>query len=77
MMKGSSFGTITNPRESVKKSQAEVARQLRALTDAASSPAERERLNYLTRFVEFLTPYSESWSLALHSELETCNRRVN
>jgi hypothetical protein len=52
------------PPDSVKKSQAEVAQQLRALTDSASSPAERERLNYLTRFVEFLTPYSESWSLA-------------
>ncbi|HXX22621.1 MAG TPA: hypothetical protein VEO19_05665 [Terriglobia bacterium] len=50
--------------DSVKNSQAEVGQQLRALTDAASSPAERERLNYLTRFVEFLTPYSESWSLA-------------
>ena len=54
------------------KSQAEVARQLRALTDAASSPAEHERLNYLARFVEFLTPYSESWSLAhnLHLKLQ-------
>jgi hypothetical protein len=52
------------PPESVKKSQAEVAKQVRALTDSASSPAERERLNYLSRFVEFLTPYSESWSLA-------------
>jgi hypothetical protein len=52
------------PADSVKKSQAEVAQQLRALTDSASSPAERERLNYLARFVEFLTPYSESWSLA-------------
>ena len=51
--------------DSVKNSQAEVGQQLRALTDSASSPAERERLNYLTRFVEFLTPYSESWSLAL------------
>ncbi|MGO8736682.1 MAG: hypothetical protein ACLQVM_28270 [Terriglobia bacterium] len=52
------------PPDSVKKSQADVAQQLRALTDSASSPAERERLNYLTRFVEFLTPYSESWALA-------------
>jgi hypothetical protein len=50
--------------EDVKKSQAEVAEQLRLLTDSASSPAERERLNYLASFVEFLTPYSESWSLA-------------
>jgi hypothetical protein len=54
------------PSASVKKSQADVARGLRALTEAASSPAERERLNYLTRFVEFLVPYSESWSRAFH-----------
>jgi hypothetical protein len=52
------------PSESVKKSQAEVARRLRALVDGAASPAERERLNYLARFVELLTPYSEAWSLA-------------
>jgi hypothetical protein len=50
----------------VKDSQAQVARRLRALTEAAPSPAERERLNYLTRHVEFLVPYSESWSLAFH-----------
>jgi hypothetical protein len=61
-----------DPTESVMKSQAEVGRQLRALTDAASSPAEHERLNYLARFVEFLTPYSESWTLAhsLHLKLQ-------
>ena len=60
------------PSESVLKSQAEVAQQLRALTDAASSPAEHERLNYLTRFVEFLTPYAQSWTLAhnLHLKLQ-------
>jgi len=60
------------PSESVMKSQAEIGRQLRALADAASSPAERERLNYLARFVEFLTPYSESWLLAqrLHLKLQ-------
>jgi hypothetical protein len=52
------------PPESVKKSQADVAKQIRALTDSASGAAERERLNYLSRFIEFLTPYSESWSLA-------------
>ena len=69
---GFQFWNDYEPSESVKKSQAEVARQLRALTDAASSPAERERLNYLTRFVEFLTPYSDSWSLAqrLHLKLQ-------
>lgn len=54
------------PSENVKQSQAKVARELRGLAKAASSPAEYERLNYLTRHVEFLTPYSESWSLAFH-----------
>jgi hypothetical protein len=54
------------PPQKVKDSQARVAVQLRALTEAAQSPAERERLNYLTRHVEFLVPYSESWSLAFH-----------
>jgi len=52
------------PPESTKRSQAEVARQLRGLAAAASSAAERERLGYLAGFVELLTPYSESWSLA-------------
>ncbi|HUY15402.1 MAG TPA: hypothetical protein VMX16_17500 [Terriglobia bacterium] len=54
------------PPESIKQSQAQVARQLRGLADSASSLTERERLNYLAGFVEFLTPYSESWSLAFH-----------
>ena len=69
---GFQFWNNYEPPESVKRSQADVARQLRALTDAASSPAELERLNYLTRFVEFLTPYAESWSLAqkLHLRLQ-------
>ena len=69
---GFQFWNDYEPSESVKKSQAEVARQLRALADAASSPAEHERLNYLTGFVEFLTPYSQSWSLAhnLHLKLQ-------
>jgi hypothetical protein len=67
---GFQFWMNHEPSESVNKSQAEVARQLRALTDAASSPAERERLNYLTRFVEFLVPYSETWVLAQHLHLK-------
>jgi len=73
------FWTHHEPAASVKQSQAEVARQLRALTDAASSPAESERLNYLTRFVEFLAPYSESWSLAqrLHLKLQQASELKN
>jgi hypothetical protein len=51
------------PSEDIKKSQKEVAAQLRALTAPATS-LEGERLNYLTRHIEFLVPYSESWSLA-------------
>ena len=48
----------------IKTSQAEVARDLRALAENASSQAEGERLDYFARYVEFLVPYSESWSLA-------------
>jgi hypothetical protein len=54
------------PSAEVRKSQVEVAKALRELTEAASSSAERERLDYLARHVEFLVPYSESWSLAYH-----------
>jgi hypothetical protein len=60
------FWSGYEPPDSIKKSQAEVAAKLRALTDAATSPGEHERLTYFTRFIEFLTPYSESWSLAFH-----------
>jgi hypothetical protein len=78
---GFAFWEDHDPLESVMKSQAEVGAQLRALTDAASSPAEHERLNYLARFVEFLTPYSESWTLAhaLHVKLEKAGelKKVN
>jgi hypothetical protein len=54
------------PSESIKQSQAKVAQELRHLTNGASSPAEHDRLNYLTRHVEFVVPYSETWSLAFH-----------
>jgi hypothetical protein len=61
-----------DPPEEVMKSQAKVAANLRELTAAASSPTERERLNYLARSVEFLVPYSESWVLSsrLHHLLQ-------
>jgi hypothetical protein len=60
------------PSEKMKKSQMEVVRQLHALTAAASSPEERERLNYLTAYVETFVPYAESWSVGaqLHKVLE-------
>jgi hypothetical protein len=59
------------PPAGIKASQAEVAHALRGLLESTTSPAERERLNYLTRHVEFLVPYAESWSVAyqLHQVL--------
>ena len=59
------------PPAEIKISQKQVAQELRALT-AAATTAEGERLNYLTRHIEFLTPYAESWSLAyrLHQVLQ-------
>jgi len=53
------------PKQQVKDSQKRVAQSLRALTTSPST-AEGARLNYLTRHIEFLTPYAESWSLAFH-----------
>lgn len=52
------------PSDRIKQSQAKVAQELRRLTNEASSPDEAERLNYWTHHVEFLVPYSDSWSLA-------------
>lgn len=60
------------PQEQVRASQTRVAKELRELTEEASTLAERERLDYLARYVEFLVPYSESWVLAsdLHKVLQ-------
>ena len=54
------------PPERIKASQSRIAKELRALTEASSSPAEYERLNYFTRQVEFLVPYTDSWMAAFH-----------
>lgn len=58
------FWNAYEPPQEVKSSQAAIAQELRALAEDASGPAEHERLDYLARYIEFLTPYSESWSLA-------------
>ena len=59
------------PEKEVKESQKQVAEALRALT-APAGTAEGERLNHITRHIEFLVPYSEAWSaaFALHKVLE-------
>lgn len=49
------------PDPGVVDSQNEVAAALRGLADGARAPAERERLEYLTRHVEFLVPYTDAW----------------
>jgi hypothetical protein len=49
------------PDPGVVDSQKEVATALRGLADAARTPTERERLEYLTRHVEFLVPYTDAW----------------
>jgi len=65
------YWTGYEPSPEVKDSQKKVAQELRALT-APTTTAEGERLNHITRHIEFLTPYSESWSAAyqLHQVLQ-------
>jgi hypothetical protein len=60
------FWSGYEPPQETKSSQAEVAHQVRRLAESATSEAERERLDYLARYFEFMPPYSESWSLAFH-----------
>jgi len=61
---GFTFWNDYEPDAAVVASQKEIAAALRALADAARSPFERERLEYLTKHVEFLVPYAEAWRLA-------------
>ena len=53
-----------HPLDRVVSSQKQVAAALRAIAGQAAGPNERERLEYLTRFVEFLGPYAEAFDLA-------------
>ncbi|HET7841999.1 MAG TPA: hypothetical protein VFM21_10360, partial [Terriglobia bacterium] len=73
---GFQFWNGYEPPESVKTSQAAVAKELRTLAGAASGDAESERLDYFARYVEFLVPYSESWSLSyrLHQVLQQASQ---
>ncbi len=53
-------------------SQKSILQRLRKLTKNCSSQREEERLGYLTGYIEFLPPFTESWILAmkLHSILQ-------
>jgi hypothetical protein len=70
------FWNNYEPEPAVVESQKQVAAALRAIAGQAPSAAERERLAYLTRHVEFLVPYTEAWTLAhrLHQVLEAARK---
>jgi hypothetical protein len=55
------FWNDYEPDPALVESQKQVAAALRGLADAARSPLEKERLEYLTRNVEFLVPYTDAW----------------
>lgn len=50
--------------ESLIQSQKEVASALQGLVSASSSPAERARLEYLSKHVALLVPYADAWVAA-------------
>ncbi|MCE5308610.1 MAG: hypothetical protein LLG20_13305, partial [Acidobacteriales bacterium] len=52
------------PSAEIVRSQRQVAGALRALADGATSAFEKERLEYITRHIEFQVPYAEAWMLA-------------
>jgi hypothetical protein len=52
------------PSAEIVQSQKQTAAALRALADGANSAFEKERLEYISRHIEFQVPYAEAWSLA-------------
>ncbi len=66
------FWNNYEPEPALVESQKQVAAAMRRIADEAGSSVERERLEYLTRHVEFLIPYAEAWTLAhrLHLVLQ-------
>jgi hypothetical protein len=52
------------PSAGVLASQKQIAAALRSLSEGAASPLERERLEYLDRYVGMLVPYADAWVLA-------------
>jgi len=61
---GFTFWNQYEPDPAVVASQKEVAAALRRIANAAASPAEAERLEYITRHIEFMVHYTEAWTLA-------------
>ncbi len=61
---GFTFWNDYEPKGVIVEAQKQIAAALRRLTDSAATPAEREKLEYLTKHIEFLVPYTEAWALA-------------
>ena len=58
---GFTFWNEYEPDPGLVESQKQVAAALRGLADAARGPAEKERLEYLSKNLEFLVPYTDAW----------------
>lgn len=54
------YWTSSKVTDNVRASQQQVAHELRALTDAAPA-VEKERMEHITRHVEFMAHYADAW----------------
>lgn len=65
------YWSASKVSDKVRASQLQVASELRALTDAAPA-VEKDRMEHVTRHVEFMAHYAEAWILAqaLHEVLK-------
>lgn len=54
------------PEAKIVESQKQVAADLKQLAESAASPLERERVGYLSGFVNFTVPYTDAWTTAHH-----------
>jgi hypothetical protein len=61
---GFQYWNKSTPSPELLAAQKKVAAALAALVEGGQSAAERERLAYLSRHVEFLVPYADAWVLA-------------
>jgi hypothetical protein len=52
------------PERDVVESQRQVAEALKQLAENATFPVERERVGYLSGFVNFAVPYTDAWTTA-------------
>jgi len=57
------YWTSSKVTDKVRAAQQQVAHELRALTDGASA-VEKDRMEHVTRHVEFMAHYAEAWSAA-------------